>query len=87
MCDPEDELWLDEFYSRIMNQTDPLSSYHQATRPRSVTKTTSRPIQSTPTYTQPSNYRKPARNNVGCATMVIITLLVVAGIVLLTQFI
>ena len=87
MCDPKDELWLDEFYSRIMNQTDPLSLYHQATRPRPVTKTTPRPIQSTPTYTQPSNYRKPARNNVGCATIVIVSLLVVAGIVLLTQFI
>ena len=87
MCDPKDELWLDAFYSRIMNQTDPLSLYHQATRPRPVAKTTPRPIQSTPTYTQPSNYRKPARNNVGCATMVIVSLLVVAGIVLLTQFI
>ena len=69
-----------------MNQTDPLSLYHKATRPRPVTKTTPRP-QSTPTYTQPSNYRKPAHNNVGCATMVIVSLLVVAGIVLLTQFI
>ena len=56
MCDPEDELWLDEFYSRIMNQTDPLSLYHQATRPRPVSKPVARPIQSTPTYTQPSNY-------------------------------
>ena len=87
MCDPEDELWLDEFYSRIMNQTDPLSLYHQATRPRPVSKPVARPIQSTPTYTQPSNYRKPARNNVGCATMVIVSLLAGAGIVLLTQFI
>ena len=70
-----------------MNQTDPLSLYHQATRPRPVSKPVARPIQSTPTYTQPSNYRKPARNNVGCATMVIVSLLAVAGIVLLTQFI
>lgn len=84
MCDSEDELWLDEFYSRIMNQTDPLSLYHQATRHRPVTK---RPIQSTPMYTHPSNGRKSARNNIGCATMVIVSLLVVAGIVLLTHFI
>ena len=61
MCEPEDKLWLDEFYSRIMNQTDPLSLYHRATRPRPVSKPVARPIQSTPTYTQPSNYRKSAR--------------------------
>ena len=87
MCSDADTQWIVDFHARIMNQTDPLSLYHQATRPRPISKPVARPIQSTPTYTQPSNYRKPARNNVGCATMVIITLLVVAGIVLLTQFI
>ena len=30
MCDPEDTLWLNNFYSRIMNQTDPLSMYRKA---------------------------------------------------------
>lgn len=30
MCDPEDELWLRRFYSRIMKQTDPLSLYRKA---------------------------------------------------------
>lgn len=30
MCDPEDTLWLNHFYSRIMNQTDPLSMYCKA---------------------------------------------------------
>ncbi len=34
MCEPEDELWLNHFYSRIMNQTDPLSMYRKV---RSVT--------------------------------------------------
>ena len=27
MCEPQDELWLDNFYERIMNQTDPLAQY------------------------------------------------------------
>ncbi len=31
MCDPSDVLWLDDFYSRIMNQTDPLALYRKAT--------------------------------------------------------
>ena len=87
MCKPEDELWLEEFHSRIMNQTDPLSLYHQATHPRPVSNPVARPIQSTPTYTQPSNYREPTRNNVGCATMIIVSMLVALGIVFLTQFI
>ena len=30
MCKPEDALWIDSFYSRIMNQTDPLALYHKA---------------------------------------------------------
>ena len=86
MCTRKDELWLDEFYSRIMNQTDPLSLYHQANR-RTVTKTAYRPIQSIPTYTQPKNYRKPASNNIGCVTMVMLSFFVIAAIILLTQLI
>ena len=31
MCEPDDELWLDSFYERIMNQTDPLALYLKAT--------------------------------------------------------
>ena len=34
MCELDDEIWLNHFYSRIMNQTDPLSMYRKA---RSVT--------------------------------------------------
>ena len=30
MCTPEDELWIDDFYSRILNQTDPLALYQKA---------------------------------------------------------
>lgn len=38
MCDPSDALWLDDFYSRIMNQTDPLALYHKATTPTNAHK-------------------------------------------------
>lgn len=31
MCEPADALWLDDFYSRMINQTDPLSLYRKAT--------------------------------------------------------
>ncbi|MBO5869294.1 MAG: hypothetical protein J6Q89_00940 [Clostridia bacterium] len=87
MCDPEDELWLDEFYSRIMNQTDPLSLYRQATLARTHDKFASKSVQITNTRTQSSRHEKTAHKNVGCATYAIISLLIIAGIVLLTRFI
>lgn len=34
MCQPSDTIWLDNFHSRIMNQTDPLALYARATKPR-----------------------------------------------------
>ena len=36
ICDPSDALWLDDFYSRIMNQTDPLALYRKATTPHTA---------------------------------------------------
>lgn len=42
MCEPQDALWLDNFYARIMNQTDPLALYAKATKPKSTAKTTSK---------------------------------------------
>lgn len=84
MCTPGDTAWLNNFYSRIMNQTDPLTLYAKATKPRHIQKAK----QTTPTYIQPSNYRKSTRNNVGCAILVFISMIVVIfGIVLLTHFI
>ena len=33
MCDPEDVRWIEDFYERIMNQSDPLALYRKATGP------------------------------------------------------
>ena len=30
MCEPDDAVWLDDFYARILNQCDPLALYYQA---------------------------------------------------------
>ena len=50
MCEPSDVVWIDDFYSRIMNQTDPLAMYRKATKPQPVAK----PKQSSqPQYTYP----------------------------------
>ena len=36
MCVPEDSLWVMDFYSRIMRQTDPLALYRKATQTRTA---------------------------------------------------
>ena len=38
MCEAGDDEWLDDFYDRIMNQSDPLAMYRKATRPQPVAK-------------------------------------------------
>ncbi len=60
LCDPTDVDWLEDFYDRIMDQTDPLALYRKATQP----KPPQRP--STGVYSRPvqlNSRRKPA----GCA--------------------
>lgn len=88
MCEPQDELWLDDFYSRIMDQTDPLALYRKATDLRTAGKPSSASPQNIPSHTQPNYYPQqkrnvsPARNSVGCATMFVISLLIIAAFVL-----
>ena len=62
MCDADDVLWLDQFYSRIMNQTDPLTLHRRATTPRTVAA--EKPVR---TPSAPRTYRNPtpARSS-GC---------------------
>lgn len=38
MCEYGDAQWIDDFYDRIMNQSDPLAMYRKATRPQPVAK-------------------------------------------------
>lgn len=38
ICKAGDALWLDDFYARIMNQTDPLALYYRAMRLRAARK-------------------------------------------------
>lgn len=38
MCEVSDVLWLDNFYLRIMNQSDPIALYYQATKSCTVPK-------------------------------------------------
>ena len=39
MCHPDDVAWLNNFYSRIMNQTDPLTLYSKNNKANTSAKT------------------------------------------------
>ena len=69
MCTEADVLWLDDFYDRIMHQTDPLALYRKATQPKAqppIQKPAPTPVP--PTATRHSSY--------GC----ILTLVAVLGV-------
>lgn len=84
MCSDEDEVWIENFYQRIMVQSDPLALYRKAITPRPVSKPT---LPKTPQNSQYipsySNTNTPESKPFGRS---IITLLAVAGIILLIFF-
>ena len=72
MCDEDDVLWLDQFYSRIMNQNDPLTLYRKATTPR--TAATQKPVR---TPSPPPTYHNPApAGRSGCLACLLIPVIV-----------
>lgn len=83
MCEPNDVMWLDNFYSRIMNQTDPVALYHRATKPRPAPKPKQTYTSRTTGHTYPQqtlNSKKSSNEPVGYLTFLIATLLLVAAI-------
>lgn len=82
MCEHGDALWLDDFYSRIINQTDPLSLYRKATMPLAAVKPSPSHKQNIPTSTQPKHKRSAIRKSIGCAILIVIALLIAAALVL-----
>ena len=62
MCEPNDALWLDHFYSRIMNQTDPLALYAKAIKPRTESNPQGK-ITQTDTYSTQCAYHQPDDND------------------------
>ena len=84
MCKAEDEIWLDEFYSKIMNQTDPLTLYHRAINPRPVINNTAKSNQSIPMCTGKNYQKNSTRRGAGCVILIGALLLIFGIIVLLS---
>lgn len=83
MCEPKDTLWLDDFYSRIMNQTDPLALYYHATKTRTVPQPSQAyKMPENCTYDQGNVYdKKSAKRYIGCIIFLISALLVVMAVI------
>ena len=77
MCEPGDEKWLEDFYSRIMKQSDPLALYHKAIRTRSASKSTQKSSASKRT-SHKKRKRKSTHRKIGCAVFMIIALIIAA---------
>lgn len=85
MCEPGDTAWLNNFYARIMNQTDPLTLYAKATKPRPVQKPTQTYKHETYTYFKPVKSKKKSSKPIGCIVFGICILVVIAAIVWITK--
>lgn len=84
MCEPSDAEWLDDFYSRIMNQTYPLTLYSKAPKPRPTEKSTQARKVETPIYPysqQAANHKKSSRKTVGCLAFLVGIVFIVAAII------
>ena len=83
MCDAEDVQWLDQFYARIMNQTDPLALYWRATRPRPAVRNEQNHTQIKPTQQQ-NNFSTPktAKQPSGCGPCVLFICVIIVMFVL-----
>ena len=77
MCSAEDAAWLEQFYGRILAQTDPVLQYHKAKA--ASRRQTARPKREEP----PVEYQTEKEPNFSISPTVLTVLLVVSAIVLL----
>lgn len=86
MCEPGDTEWLDDFYSRIMNQADPLALYAKAIAPNEAKNATQAqtPEHETDSYSkQVMNSKKSSRKAIGFTILlVVIAFIATVGFVL-----
>lgn len=75
MCEYVDAQWIDDFYDRIMNQSDPLAMYRKATKPQPAAKPKQQCQSPQLQYTylvQPVSSKKKVRKATGWIVLLII---------------
>ena len=86
---PQDAVWLEAFYRRILTQDDPLALYYRATKSHSAGNTSAtriRPIIPPAVYpvnlNQPGRAaQKPAGKRAGCATYILLVPAIVLSVI------
>lgn len=79
MCEYGDARWIDDFYDRIMNQSDPLAMYRKATKPQPAAKPKQQCQSPQLQYTylvQPVSSKKKVRKATGWIVLLIIAALI-----------
>ena len=79
MCEYGDAQWIDDFYDRIMNQSDPLAMYRKATKPKPAAKPKQQCQSPQLQYTylvQPVSSKKKVRKATGWIVLLIIAALI-----------
>ena len=88
MCEAGDDEWLDDFYSRIMNQIDPPTLYAKATAPKPTKKPMQTPKIDHETYAyspQVTNPKKSSKTAVSLIAVLVVIALVVAAIFIISK--
>lgn len=83
MTKPVDAMWVDRFYSRIMNQTDPLALYYKALKPRPASKQTQAPKHTYPQ--QSANEENTSQKALGFLVFLLGIILIVAAMYLFSK--
>ena len=85
LCNSEDEEWIDSFYDRIINRTDPLAIYR-----KEVERYKKKMYEQAKSEKNPQEKenipQKAPRKSVGCATYLICGILAIILIIILTLF-
>ena len=88
MCESGDTEWLDDFYSRIMSQTDPLTLYAKATALKPIKKIAQTPKAEPEKYAysrQITNPKKPLRKAIGSIAVLAVIAFIVAAIFIISK--
>ena len=72
------------FRNRIMNQTDPLTLYHRSSKSQSITNQYCIPTQNIPSKPLSYNNRKSLQRSAGCATFLLVLIIITVVWVCLT---
>lgn len=79
LCSPEDTLWVEDFYQRILTETDPLAIYFQKTQPRSKASSPAAAAPPSPRYIYlPMERQTPPKRSNSIPAIVFIVILVIA---------